>query len=175
MHSAQHLYLHHCEKHNHYHLITGHEDISWPFWSLEAGLKLVELTKEFFRPDNPEKGEAFQADLIKVREQILERSRVQNTDARGRFAKGFRMPRNFMPGEDDVARCWQEFRNGKVPHAGYIAHEPFGTFFLPLFCDFVTRNAQVTFPMNRTQLARVAEAPARVVTMEELGIVLEAA
>lgn len=175
---SQYFLLHRCEVGSHYHLITGPEEISWPFCSLEAGLKLVELAQKH-SPEglNLEERQIREAGLNSLKGKIVEQSCIRNIGRFGRFMQGYRMPRHFIPGEIGLAVPWARFRNGEIPYMGYVSEETFGTFFLPLFCEFVHRDQEPPkgSTLTRTEWAKLAEAPARVVTMQERGIVLQAA
>lgn len=157
--------------HGHYHFITGPEAISWPFWSREAGLALLDFVAKL-PPEgmSAEEAEHWQHGLDELRALVIQESWVRNFGPRGLFKKGYRMPRNMLPGEREVAESWGKFRRGEVSYMGYVSQEVIGTFYLPLYCDFVGRDEPKPKSLTRTEWIRLAEAPARIVTMAELAL-----
>lgn len=166
--------LHHCRDHGHYHFITGPEAISWPFWSREGGLAILDFVKGYPPEDmTAEETEYWPRGLEELRGLVIAESWIRNFGPRGQFCKGFRMPRKFLPGEREVAASWGKFRSGEVTSMGYVSHETIGTLYLPLYCDFVGRDEPQPKgqSLTRTEWIRLAEKPARIVTMAELGLV----
>jgi hypothetical protein len=165
--------LHHCREHGHYHFITGPEDISWPFWSRESGLAILDFVKNHSPEDmTAEEAAYWPVGLEELRGLVIAQSWVRNFGPFGRFQRGYYMPRKFLPGEREVAESWGKFRRGEVPYMGYVAEEVIGTLFLPLYCDFVGRDEPRPDGQlfTRSEWIRLAEKPARIVTMAELGL-----
>lgn len=166
--------LHHCKAHGHYHIISGPEDVSWPLWSREAILNMARLCRAgnhlWLQPEDIPRAER---ELGAIRDEANRLARTQRRD-RGKFTKDFLIPRNMLPGERGVTDGWSKFRCGAVPYMGYVAEEVFGTLFLPLYCDFVGRDEPLVAgrSLSRAEWARLAEKPARVVTIAELGLAL---
>lgn len=169
--SPKHFRLYCCQAHGHYHFISGCEDISWPVWSRDAILALISLSRTMVLPTlQPEDIPHAERELMAIRDEANRLAKKQRR-SKGKFTKDFLIPRDMLPGEREVAEHWGKFRRGEVPYMGYIAHEPFGTMFLPLYCDFVGRSdPKLGRSLGRAEWARLAEEPARIVTMAELGL-----
>jgi hypothetical protein len=164
--------LHHCAAHGHYHFITGPENISWPVWSREGILRLIDFSRaQMLVKLRPEDVSCAERELVAIRDEANRLGRTQRR-SRGKFAKGFLIPRYALPAECDIAVSWARFRRGEASCMSYVAHEPFGTMFLPLYCDFVGRDEPKPEGQSftRTEWIRLAEKPARIVTMAELGL-----
>ena len=175
-----HFKLHYCECDNHYHILLGPENISWPFWSLAAALKMIDFTQSMFMQDF-EKGEIDAAkleydeqELDRLRREITLKSRIQKADSSGQFEKGFRMPRDILPHEGNIARFWSSFLLGKSESMCYATEASYGPSIMPLFCDFVHREDK-TIPLKMTRKGwhERAMEPVTRMTMEELGIMLD--
>ncbi|QQR78189.1 MAG: hypothetical protein IPJ68_03835 [Candidatus Moraniibacteriota bacterium] len=170
--SQKYFRLHHCVADDHYHFITGPEDVSWPVWSREGMLRMVGLCRaELLVTLQPEDIPHAERELAVIRDEINRLARTQRR-IRGKFTKDFLIPRNMLSGEREIAEHWGKFRRGDVPYMGYVSQEVIGTFFLPLFCDFVGRDQapQRERVLSRQEWAKLAETPARIVTMAELGL-----
>ncbi|MFZ1626916.1 MAG: hypothetical protein WAT81_03895 [Candidatus Moraniibacteriota bacterium] len=170
--SPKHFRLYCCQEHGHYHFITGPEDVSWPVWSREGMLHMIRLCRaELLATLQSEDIPHAERELTTIRDEINRLARTQRR-SKGNFIKGFVIPRNMLPGEREIAEHWGKFRRGDVPYMGYVSQEVIGTFFLPLFCDFVGRDQapQRERVLSRQEWAKLAETPARIVTMAELGL-----
>lgn len=167
--------LHRCDCDNHYHFILGPDNVSWPFWSKEAGLKLVDFSRSDLCKKYPDEAAHIGAEFDRLRDEVLAESRIQTRGKNGRFGS-FLMPREFQPQEGSVASGWANFMRKDVPYACYIVTHFTGSYVLPLYCDFVKRNEpRPTSPLDRNGWIDLAEKPAQIVTMQELGIELDLA
>lgn len=169
--------LYSCKADNHHHFIIGPENISWPFWSRAAGVRLADYSASMYSASASvkERGE-IEAVFRQLKEDVEVLARARNRDERGRFTSGFRMPREFLYQEGNVAVSWSRFRRGDSAAMCYWVENTLGSFLLPLYCDFVRREEEpkegVVLRLDRKQLIELAEKPAKPVTMAELGITL---
>lgn len=176
---GHHFKLHHCKQDNHYHIILGQDNISWPFWSLESALKMVEFTRSIFTDDfakgNIPGSELEFGDnqLHLIEEQIRIRSHIQNIGLNGQFAPGFLMPRKKLFKEGNVAKYWAAFLREEIPYMGYIHEDFLGSYFTPLYCDFISRSHPRPERATRKGWEWLAQEKVTRITMEELGIQLE--
>lgn len=168
-------HLHQCAADRHFHIILNPENISWPFWSLEAGMKMVDFIKDqFMGPGTPHEVERIAA-MEHIRGLIKKHyARTQCRNRRGRFTRGFEMPREFMYCESNVASFWIKFKKGERREALFIDSVPLlGEWVMPLYCDFVGRDQPRPESADKRGWETLAEAPARVITMSELNLTLE--
>lgn len=135
--------VHYCRCSNgvgHGHLLTGGKTPSWPFWSLEMGMEMLEFSR-----DNMGVEEAT-FNLLKVE---LEKLALKPRDPKsGCFQKPL-LPR-WDIGDIDKAHlawAWSQFFTGKSETMNYVVewatvgkggYFP-GPFVLPLECSFVKR------------------------------------
>lgn len=168
-----HFKLHYCEQDNHYHFLLGPENISWPFWSLEAALKMIILHEKLFTNDflkgeiGPDELAFGRGELERLREEIMARSQIRGTD------QEYLMPRNLLRREIDIARFWREFLVETKPYI-FCVHEAFtDSFVKPLYCDFVHREQPKPESALRDEWETLAYKPVTRLRMEDLGIMLE--
>jgi hypothetical protein len=161
-----------CQAHGHYHILSRHSGVSQPCWSRAALVGLARDLKMTL-PDDLSEGDrqAASVDLAAIMSTIDALARRRNR-IKGKFAPGFVLPHDWQPGEHAVISPWQRFWRGETAAMSFPANEVCGGIMVPLFCDFVGRD--VVPPKGRSfrdaEWATYAEAPARIVTMAELGL-----
>lgn len=174
-----HFKLHYCEQDNHYHLIIGLENISWPFWSLKSALTMVEFsrgifTEDFAKGNIPAEELAFgDNELHLIEEQIHTRASIHQVGPRGRPLPGFLMPRLTMLHEANVALHWRAFLTHEIPYMAYVHQGLDGNYLKPLYCDFIQRSRPRPKTATPSEWEELAEEPVTRITMEELGIQLD--
>lgn len=168
-----HFKLHYCEQDNHYHFLLGPENISWPFWSLEAALKMITLHEELFQRDfikgeiGPDELAFGRGELERLQKEIIARSQIRGAD------EDYLMPRKLLRREVDIADSWRKFLLGTKPYI-LCVHQAFTDLFTkPLYCDFVERKHARPESASRDEWEALADQPATRLRMEDLGIMLE--
>lgn len=172
--------LHRCSCDGHYHLILSEDEktVSWPFWSKEAGLKLVPFTRDMLVDEKTllEDVQFIDSELGRIRQEIVAASKIQNCTSNGRFVKGFQMPTHIQPREGPISHHWLQFRTGKTDHAVFTSCGLTGNWTHPLYCEFVRRSEpRLNKAPTHREALELAQKPAQIATMVELGITLELA
>ena len=155
-------------KAGHFHLLTGYDVPSFPFWCLGTGFMLIDFCKEqMIDPSSSDAAHEYEKlDALKPR--IEQLSRRQCIDSKGRFTKGFFLPRRRPPlNEHSVAEWWAKFFNGEA-HNVYVYSELLMRH-IPLRCDFIDRPGDEK-QLGLFQLERLKAKPR---TVRELGIDLQ--
>lgn len=155
----------------HFHLLNNPEIPSWPFWSLDIGLTLVDFCIDrLISPDDPDLPlEKEQAAATRAR--LIEMSRIQPRQHRGKFRKGFLLPRErsrFDQGE--VAGSWAAFFRGET---GCVhVYEDLLVRHVPLIgCDFINRPNEKEIAARGLMVLEKSFATPR--TLADAGIILE--
>lgn len=153
--------LYHCAQHGHYHLISGKSDVSWPLWSREGIMSMVQVSRslmqQHFAP----------ADQLAAEVELQTIAAYANA-----LAAGGRLPLDMILGEREVHRPWQIFRRGQANFMPFVAYvegiEPLCP--VPLRCDFVGRAVEPPLrAASYEEWATLARTPARIVSLSELG------
>ena len=161
--------IHTCSEDYHHHIITGPNNVSWPFWSHEAALKMLEHLHLIIGPSisHEEKQKIQKLHLV-----INCLAYIQKSDKLGRFGK-LRMPRKFLYRESSIAEMWVELFTNKEPKAYCIDQTIMGTFAMPLYCDFVRRKEQrPSGALSKQGLDELADAVVEPLSIKDLGIEL---
>lgn len=168
-----HYKLHYCKQDNHYHFLLEPENISSPFWSLEAALKMVALHEELFKQDflkgviGPDEFAFGRGELERLKKEIVARSEIRRED------EEYLMPRRLLRREIDIANAWQEFLLETKSYI-FCVHEALGDLFTkPLYCDFVQRKHPKPESATRDEWEALADKPVTRIRMEDLDIMLE--
>jgi len=174
MSEQQHFKIHQCTEHNHYHFLSGDEEISWSFCSYQCGIKMLDFVLEQ-HASKPEDTVWFRNEIACMKTKLKMLSQVQRRDCRGRFGEPI-MARQWTA-QDSYgynAQLWSDFREGKSKNAIYVVSSIIVTAVFPLYCDFVERKtSKPQGARNLSQWSALAEEPCRIITMRELGITLD--
>lgn len=133
----------------HMHIVTGPGAPSWPFWSLETGLRLVEYMCVHLLDEN--------TDAAYVRERLENEmralARTQRRDRRGRFAQGHLLPRATTYYDQSwVATEWGRFFRGETACAMIPCSHPALPLAIPLRnCRFIAEKEGDTRPLTATE------------------------
>jgi hypothetical protein len=154
----------------HFHLLINPRTPSWPFWSLETGLKMVDFCiTNMITPDDPELPlEKVQA--AKTSEELFKLSKSQRRAPNGVFLKGFVLPQRSQYDSGEVAESWAAFFRGEAPCV-YV-HEKLLMRRIPLVgCDFIHRPDDARLPHRG--IFALERAPAYPRKVADAGITLE--
>ncbi len=169
--AGQHFHLYRCAAHGHYHILSRLGAVSQPCWSRPALVALIRDQRMLLNdPSDEDQVDAY-LDLDDILKEVDALARKQNRGPTG-FLPGFVLPRDWQPGEHEVAGPWQRFRRRETEVMSFPANDACGGILMPLFCDFVGRD--IVPPRGQSfrdaEWAAYADAPARVIHQPELGI-----
>ncbi len=153
----------------HYHMLTGPENISPPFWSKEAGIKFADdfLTQHA-------KGQSWMYnEMARIKAEMTAAARLQRRDERGRFAAGPEMWSSMVHREHTMPQIWADLRSGQQQTVYYLEMSAGREVSFPLYCDFAQRKGEPLRKGLRSEWEQIVAEPVTLRTMEELGIALE--
>lgn len=162
-----HFKIHHCQGDNHYHFIIGPENISWPFWSRQAGRMLVDFSLGRVDWAYEEAGIAAGLD---AQFHMVEFERL-----RSEIEALTMKTEDILVEEGNIAESWRRFFAGEESCIYYFSKALGVEMIFPLMCDFVRRDEVFSPRASRKEWARRALVPATPVTIDELGINLDPA
>lgn len=127
--------LHHCVEGKHWHFLTGMEVPSWPFWSLEIGLRLAD-----FMAEHMAEGEEDLRRIQELKEELRTLSRTNLRGPRGLYS-GLVLPRKMRDWEagGKIAEKWATFFREQLNVMEFILWQTGGATAIFSPCTFIHR------------------------------------